>query len=127
MSGTCQVINVTRRVLQPLNCATLPKYAFFSSNLAVTFCPSISSAFHNPCNGTALLKYIMNYTYCLDIIYCYNSLQARVQKSRLCFLGSIHQLSHVLHAFNKTSTLFVETSELRALLQNINNDNRSGG
>jgi len=99
----------------------------FPSNLALTFCPCISSAFHNLCNRTALLKYIMNYTYCLDILYCYNSLQAGVQKSRLCFLGSIHQLSHVLHAFNKMSALFVVTSELHALLQNINDDNRSGG
>jgi len=33
----------------------------------------------------------------------------------------------VLHAFNKTPTLFVETSEQHVLLQNINNDNHSGG
>jgi hypothetical protein len=99
----------------------------FPSDLAVTLSPRISSTFHNVCNRAALLKNVMSYTYCLDILYCHNSLQAGLKKSRLSFLGSIHQVSFVLHANNKTPTLFVETSELHALLQNINNDNRSRG
>jgi hypothetical protein len=128
MSGSCQVINVTRTVRVLHRYIVPPSQNMRLLSNVATLSPRISSTFHNLCIRTALLKYTVNYTSCIDIFYCNNSLQPGVKISRLPFLGSIHhQLTIVVHAINNTPALYVETSELHALLQNINNDNCSRG